>query len=216
MFVTPNLPVRRIACALAPIYLIIALGLWLVFRFLSRIFSLAKHSLKVAYFSLTFLILVGSCDLHEFFLKAAKPYYNYSHEQLKKLAIYTYELGRGVNAIRYNRPTAQLIWGNSYFDSHFINKGMVNKLEFDAIVFGVPERPRPRRPRGIKKQVEYAKEEGGNILYIHSFPKREPGCDLEDDFWHYSDIQWVEKNLGDEVVISQIPGIEEVYFMLVK
>jgi Dolichyl-phosphate-mannose-protein mannosyltransferase len=215
-FASSDIGHRRISFSFAPLYLMIALGMWFCFRLLSRFFHSDKQRLKFAYFSLAFLLLLGSYNLYNYFSGVAKPNYNYSREQLKELALAIGERGKDADAIRYNRQTEQLIWGNPYFDRPFIDMKIASKLEFDGLEFDKFYRT-TRRPKKIKKQIEYARREGGNILYIHTFPPLENSdSEVDDLWWHYSDIQWVKKELGDKVVVYQVPGIKEVYFVYIK
>ncbi len=210
-FISARIHVRRIAFGLNPIYLMVALGLWLTFRFLSRC-GYRGLGKKFAFIAPVFLLLVGSYNLSVFFFRMSRPYYSYSRNQLKKLALTIHEKGEGARAIRYNRQGEELIWGNPYFDVHFISPETIKKLEFDRINFET----RKIRPRKIKEQIEYAGKEGGNILYVHFFPKKESGSEVGDCWWHFPDIQSAKDEFSGRVVVSQIPGIEEVYFMYVK
>ena len=106
-----------------------------------------------------------------------------------------------------------MIWGNPCFDHHVIDMKIVEKMEFDAFNYATKQEDRPRK---IKKQIEYARREGGGILYLHAFPKKEPGQDVRDHLWCRADIESARKEFGDKIVVSQVPGIEEVYFVYVK
>lgn len=212
LFLSGRIHVRRILFGLSPTYLLIALGLWAVFRFLVYKYRRRKCYLVIISLSLAFLGMVGSYNVFQYFYKYARPYYNYSKDQLHRLAAAISENGKAARAIRYNRPSEVLIWGNPYFDGHFIDLDIVNKLEVESKDL----KTRKIRPTEIKEQIEYAIREGGDVLYLHTFLKPDPGAQVQDGGWSYLEIEEVKEEFRGKIEVSQVPGIKEVYFVYVK
>jgi hypothetical protein len=210
---------RRFVLGLTPIYFLIAIGMWWVFNFLAGLISSADYRKTVTYVSLAGIFLVGGCNIFSYFEETAKPDYDYSHNQLKRLATYISETGRHVRTIRFNRCAADLLWGNPYFDRPIIDNEIIDKMEFDFVSYP----GRKKRCAELLDQIESAREEGGGILYIHLLerqstyttePLRNPG--ESDGNWPFAEIEMVNENMREEVELEQLPGIDEVYFLHVK
>lgn len=194
---------RRILLALEPIYLIVALGLWFLFQLLSRIIPHHKYRFALTCAALILLGLIGSFDVREFFFKVSKPYYNYSREQLKQVADFIMEEGRGITSIIYNIPTRDLIWGNPYFIDHPESLGLANKIVRDQAGY-----------KGLRNNLEHALREGKSLLYLYTFPCTTPYYTDKDYDTLFSDIEWAERNLSDRIQHSSIPGTKLHYVML--
>ena len=224
LFIVPHasswLPIRRVVLALTPIYLLIAVGMWWVYNFISAFSNSGSYKKRIAVSASIIIILISTYNVYAYFSTAAKPLYNYSRAQLKQLAEYVSKKGADVDAIRYNRAAESLLWGNPYFDRPIITKELVRKLEFDRVR---DHRHREIRPSEILEQIEYARQEGGNILYIHAMEEPDPylvesHLSEKDEYqtWRYSDMGYVNKSMREEVELEQLPGIDEVYFLYVR
>ena len=201
-----HMPVRRVIFSLNPIYLFIALGMWSSFKFIYSKLKINRHKLILICISALFLASVGSLDIYEYIFNAAKPYYKYSHKQLKQLAVFISDRGKEVESIKYNARAPMLIWGNPHFDNSFIDMNIVGKMDIAG---------KRGEPHTLKEQVRKDIRVGISSLYIYSSVYAPDDYDEEEESF-YPDIQWIEKNLADEVEISQVQGIEEVYFLIVK
>lgn len=216
-----SVPPRRIIYAFTPVYLLAAVGLWLVFRLGGMVFSGVRHRKIFASAAIAFLIALGGWGLGRFLFIETKPEYPYSRHQLKDLAIALARESGSVRVVRYNRGTEKLIWGNPYFDPRVIDMDMVEKLECDVLMFGSREKGvefggGEIRPVKIKEQAEFARREGGGILYVHTFRPRTPGKDVEDDDWPASDIREIQAGLIPGVALYPLAGLAEMWVMRVE
>ena len=206
---------RRIINGLDAVALFIALGIWGAYSFARARSLLIKH---FHYFKMALgaaLLLPGGYNVYNYVNSVSKPKYNYSRTQLRRFVEIICEKGMGVRSIRYNRMTEVLIWGNPYFDYDLVTRDIIDKL-IDKLEVDNWDYPRQSpRPEKILEQMDYARKEGGNILYIHSYHKAAPGIP-EDDLWPAADIRYAGQSLADRVEIFQIPEMDEVYFMFVK
>jgi hypothetical protein len=208
LFVSDRLLPRRILFGLNPVFLLISVGLWKTFG----IFRRPRAALLVRVALGVFLGVLGSYHLWSFFFRYSRPEYDFSREQLRQLATVIRSRGRQVRAIRYNRFSEVLIWGNPYVDAGSVDRRTLAKLEVENWDYacGVV------RPHYLPEQIEFARGQGGNILYMHTFPKNPPDGRKEDRHWPPADIRRAESDPAGRVEIFQLPGVDEVYFMLVK
>lgn len=211
-FVADDISLRRICFSLNPILLLTALGLWLAFRVVSAAFAAPRVRRLIAGCGLLLLLVTGGCGLGEY-VCTSRPRFDFNRHQLRRLAQVVSEKGRAPRSFRYNRPSEELIWGNPYFDRTCVDLDVVDKMELDRWAFS-PRRH--RRPVDIPEQVVLARGEGGNIIYMYTFPPAAPGKPLAASWGSARELGEMEKKWGDAVELSQVPGIDEVYFLMVK
>lgn len=193
---------RRIVASLPVIYLFIALGLYLFFQGLSRISIFAKNRLIIIWAGIACLSGVGIYDICEYMFVVSKPYYNYSHSQLKAVADFINgKLDSGAY-ICCNFPTRNLIWGNPYFINHFREA----------------ERASPSHPRlkKLKETILWALEEGNQLVYLYTFPQLTVRCGPGDYIELFNDIDYLKANRRDGLLFSKIPGTEMHYVATVS
>ncbi len=203
---------RRIINSLPAAALFIALGIWGVFSWLrSRIGSRGYVGFS-AVFLTVLLILPAGYNVYDFLCSFSRAPYGYSRPQLRRFVEVIREHGETVKEIRYNRRTEVLIWGNSYFDCELISRDIIRKLQVDNWDYA----RRLSRPVKLREQIEFARREGGNIFYVHTYPAAVPGQSPEDNLWPAEHIEEVERTMAGLIDIFQVPGMDEVYFMLVR
>ncbi len=209
--------VRRFMYALTPIYLLIAIGLWWAYGFAIGLLPAGNTFRKrLPALMVICLSLIGGYNIHTFFSETARPEHTYSRRQLRLIASSISEKGDPAKVIRYNNAAMDLIWGNPYFDRPLIGKNIIDKMEYETL-------GPPRKPRDIFAQIEYAREEGGEVLYIHARQRppaffavpEENAFIVGDPWWPDSKIKFVENNMKGEVMLTRLPGIPEVYFLYI-
>jgi len=147
---------RRFILALNPIYLLVAVGLWLSYRLISRRIATPRGLKRFTCCSLVFLAGVGGIDLYEFFFQVAKPEYSYSGKQLKEIAEIINSQGRKADFILIDEiPMRDLIWGNPYYDKQYIDPDISNRFIYPSLL----QNTATKMPLG----------EGG-ILFLYPFP----------------------------------------------
>ena len=190
---------RRILFGIYPIYLIIALGIRYLYRFLVKVPILAEHRKGLAGLLLSGLLLVGAVDVHDFFAVVARPDYAYSREQLEKLADQVVELGRQADLIVYAWPVDNLIWGNPYLIDH------PGSLELNWMEFY------ERRP--LKVALNNALDSRKKLLYFYSFNPHPYATDYYRNRLE-SDLKWSRNNLSDKIKAETIGDIDLHYIFL--
>jgi len=156
------LPLRRVTLALSPIHLLIALGLWFVFRLFTVTIPAVSQSRVFKGVCVLFVLGVGCYNLYTFFSRASRPEYNYTGPQLRRLAEAISEKGKNVRSLRFNMESEDLIWGNPYFDSKFIDINVVGRMEFEGIEFERANQNLHQQDRS----AEEAKDNPSRLLHV--------------------------------------------------
>jgi len=195
-FITDDIALRRIVFSFNPIFLLTSLGLYGFFIIFIRIRGLNRKRRWLTSISLAFLLIVGGHNIYYYLFQVSRPYYQYSKDQLKIIARTIDKMAWIAPTIRVDRNTARLIWGNPYFDKHFIDISIVKKMERDI---------RQGKSRKIQNQLMAAVEEGGGMLFIYTMPLGEK-----------PPLRWLNGLFGNRISTFQVPGIKEVYFVHVK
>lgn len=214
-----SIPPRRIIYAFTPAYLLAAAGLWIVFRVVGLLLPGPRPRKWLAAAAIVFLASLGSWGLLRFFFRETKPGYPYSRRQLEELAVALCRESGPMRVVRYNRASEQLIWGNPYVDPRFVDLGFAEKLECDVSMFGSREKGiefggGEIRPAKIKEQAEFARREGGGVLYVHAFPPGNPRAAEYED-WPVADLRDIQDGLVPGVSLSLLAGLPEVWVMRV-
>jgi len=207
------IPPRRIIYALNPINLMVAAGIWYVYSVISKSLAGSRRQRLFRIVAVASLCFAGAWGIGWFVFKEARPGYRYSREQLKALASFICEKGRPAKAIRFNRQAEDVIWGNPYFDKHWIDIRTAYKFENDGAKY--LEDPVPR-PVELLKQIDYARKEGGGILYIHVTAPARRGVPVQDERWTQADIEKAMTDFPDEVDVSRLDGMEEICFVFIR
>ena len=201
-----SIPPRRILFSLYPMYLFIALGLWYFFQLICR--RLRAGFPRVVLIGISALILTGIAgyNIHSFFFRVSRPYYNYTQEQLKEVAEFIIDWGREADMIKYNRPTRDLIWGNPYFSDSPEALWLGPRIRRDL------EGPPPQW--GLKNNLEYALKRGKSLLYLYTYPYTTHVYGTGDYKELFADIKWAEDTLTGRITVAQLPGTDLHYVYL--
>ena len=127
-----GMAIRRIVLSLAPLYLLIAVGLSWVYSRIVRSARLKRFRRQLTVLSLIFLLSVGIYGLYEFFFTVSRPPHSLPRSGLQRLAGLVKEHS-GVSAIVFNRDpgTVGLIWGNPFIDPRFFERETLEKFMYD-------------------------------------------------------------------------------------
>lgn len=195
---------KRILIGIYPAYLMIALGLWFAFQILSRIFPSAARRSKVAAFSIILLGFVGGYDIYEFLFRVAKPYHNYSSNQLETVARFILGKADQVDWICYPSGTQNLIWGNPYFTDHPESLASADKIH----------------RRKLREVLDGAVKSGESVLYLYNttFPdtRNDRGWLRNQHAELRSDIEWAKRDLVARLEFSRVPETDLHYALLNK
>lgn len=206
-FVVPlaasHLDPRRILLSLYPIYLMIALGLWFVFRLSLALSTFRIYRSIVACLSLALLGAAAGWDIREFLFTVSRPYYDYSRGQLHRVAEFLLREGPRVDSIKFTMPTRDLIWGNPFFVDHPGCVGLVERTSRDQDT-----------PKGLRSLLEDDLVRGRRLLYLYTFPHTTANYSSRDYEQLYSDIRWADQHLSGLVRISDVPGTGLHYVLL--
>ncbi len=184
---------RRFILALSPLYLIIAAGLWGAYRFLDLRIRFPAGKRLLVTFSLVFLAVTGGYDLYEFFFRVSRPLYRYSREQLRQIADLIAEEGRGAEYVVFDETrSADLIWGNPYFDRPRIDREVTGKLLF-------------RNP--LQDSLTAVPESGKGILYLFSFPSS-PAARTAEDIMNLEYLRQISLETGPGWRVINVPGTD--------
>ena len=205
LMLTDQMVPRRIIFALYPLYLLIALGLWTVFKaFYSGGFK-RKYQRIVVCASAVFLLLVGGEDIREFIFSVARPEYGYSRERLKKIADFIIEKGKEVDSVKYNPSAGDLIWGNPYLSNHPDIMAIFFKIKRDQANIG-----------RIHFRLKEAAGTERSLLYLYMVPEEiDEQLEIPPRLPEWL-IGWATDNWGERFVSSAVEGTELNYILLKK
>lgn len=177
---------RRILMSIYPIYLLIVLGMGLVWRLISR------YRVPIGVPALAALLAVGSWDSYEFIFRVARPRLNYSRSELSAVARFVEQTWTEVFHIRYYKEIDELIMGNPYFIPR------PEKLTGCANIFAEESRD-PRRTLQI-----FSSAVGEDLIYLYTDPplRIDPGT-----------LRWAEAKFGDLFRQGRVQGTNNLFYL---